>query len=262
MTEKGNTNEIRWPKAMALGFGLSHRKRGSAALESVDLSSGKEQRISPAQSKASDHIAPEFINITNSFSLNSNSRSSVRAQVMRDYHRRRIQKRNGQRSTSPTSTSIPASLSAKDQTHKFRIDGGSKERQWGRGGHPVRKLAPRTAEIAQHDMASNKSFKGKSRLDDIDISLQKSHPVADDPSYYLFSKPSSISLGGEPGETIHEIQFGQVEHLFSMNTSSELPILYNSVAPGSLDPFSAMSLVITPRTQLLLHHYCKLLCMT
>jgi hypothetical protein len=42
---------------------------------------------------------------------------------------------------------------------------------------------------------------------------------------------------------------------FALQTS----ILYHSPGTGALDPFAAMSVLITPRTQLLLHHYCKCL---
>jgi hypothetical protein len=45
--------------------------------------------------------------------------------------------------------------------------------------------------------------------------------------------------------------------LSSLDFSLQAAILKNSPASGVLDPFAAMSLLITPRTQLLLHYYCK-----
>jgi hypothetical protein len=231
--------------------GLPLRNRGSIAPEGERVLYSVEQQItSSAKSNNPGHITPEFINITNSFLLNSNSRSSVRAQVMRDYHRRRIQKRSGQRSTSPTSSSIPISLSAKDQTHRFRFDGHSRRHSWNRRANRTRKLAPRTERNVQYDETKNEGLLKRKLVDDIHISFFKSSSAVDGPG---------LPLGDKPGQTIHEIQFRTVEQLLSsIKVSLEVSSLYHSVAPGVLEPFSAVSLLITPRTQLLLHHYCKL----
>jgi hypothetical protein len=47
--------------------------------------------------------------------------------------------------------------------------------------------------------------------------------------------------------------------LSSLDFAIQTSTLYHSPGTGILDPFAATSLVITPRTQVLIRHYCKLL---
>ena len=241
---------------MDLHTELPRRKREKHAQKGEHLlHSTKQPMASAARSNDDGHIIPEFINITNSFSLNSNSRSSIRAQVMRNYHRRRIQKRNGQRSTSPNASSIPVLLNAKEQTHKFRIDGGSSLRFYRRGTNRVRKLVPRTEQNARPQVSRNEQNLEWKLLGDIQVALSKSTSATDNLNYSSYTL--STSREGGPTETSYEIQFRKVEELLlNIKVSLALPPLCRAVAPGVLDPFSAMSLLITPRTQLLLHHYC------
>lgn len=222
--------------------GLSHRKRKPVDHAGDNkMVSTKEQRASPAKSAPLHRTVPEFINITNSFSLSSNSRASVRAQVMRDYHRRRVQKREGWRSPSPLRNEGSVLLSAKDQTHKFRFDGSKKDRSLGNDARRIRRLAPRTAKIMK---PHNDSLPRNTESDD---------------SQTLPRKNNEVHIANEDalGERTHEMPFDTVERLLSsIKISLRLPSLYDSVAPGVLEPFSAMSLLITSRTQILLHHYC------
>lgn len=242
MKENSATNMLNWPELKDFTSGLPNRKRMSMDHSGdKSVASIKEQRASPAKPAPADRITPQFINITNSFSLSSNSRASVRAQVMRDYHRRRMQKRDGRRSTSPMLNDGPVLLSAKDQTHKFRFDGSKKQHSLGSGARRIRKLAPKTAKIVRpHDEGL----------------LINTEP---DDGQVLLRNGNEVQIENEDAveEGAHETLFDKVERLLSsMKISLRLPSLYDPVAPGVLDPFSAMSLLITPRTQLLLHHYC------
>jgi hypothetical protein len=259
MVDKSVTGNIRWRQNMGL-HGFPHHKRGKSVQNEERSSHSVKHPMSPptkSKSNGDGQIIPEFINITNSFSLNSNSRSSVRAQAMRDYHRRRIQKRNGQHSVSPTASSIPVLLSAKEQTHRFRVEGSSRPRSYGGGANRNRKLAPRTEQNIQPQVDKNEQCFEWKLLDEIQVALRKSPAATDNPGYYSGTSPSSRE--GGPTESAYEVQFRKVEELLSnIQIFLKLSSLRRAVSPGVLDPFSAMSLLITPRTQLLLHHYCEL----
>jgi hypothetical protein len=81
----------------------------------------KAASISSSNTKERGQDGFEFINITGSFLLDSNSRASVRVHAMRDYHRRRKQNLDGNYSLPFTTTKVEAISSAKGLTQKFRL---------------------------------------------------------------------------------------------------------------------------------------------
>jgi hypothetical protein len=170
-----------------------------------------------------ESIIPEFINVTDTVSLDKSSKTKVRIQVMKDYHRRRVQEIGENRHVTLDQRSEPPAISAKAQTQKFRLGQERILRPWTpkKGGKKKRqdKTPPREKSI------------------DGDFFEQR------DGKYGL----------NEP------ISRATQEWISSLEYYLESLMLHQSPSSGMLDLFGAMSLLITPRTQRLLHHYCKLL---
>jgi hypothetical protein len=237
-------------KAMDLRT-LAGRSKPPSSLTKPPLSS-------PTKAKDRDHLKPEFINITNSFSLNRDSRTSVRAQVMRDYHRRRLQRLSGNESATSSTRNIRIPLTAKEQTSKFRISRPGNQHSWVRGTSLVRKLAPtKKRDVGHNNVANNENFLGRNSSHAFQISRHNSPFILDSPRSRLHSTSTGWH-GSEFAQTTSEVESRNVDRLLSsIEVSLQLSSIYNSVAPGVLDPFSSISLPISPRTQLLMHHYCK-----
>jgi hypothetical protein len=234
---------------------LRNRAGGSKPPSSLT----KPPLTSPTKARDSGHLKPEFINITNSFSLNSNSRTSVRAQVMRDYHRRRLERLKGDESTTSSTRNVRMPLTAKEQTSKFRISRPGNQHSWVRGTPLVRKGAPiKKRDVRHNNVDNDEKFRGWNLSRAFQISRPNNRSILDSHDSRLHST-STGWYGSEFAETTSEVEYRNVERLLSsVEVSLQLSSIYNSVAPGVLDPFSSMSLPISPRTQLLMHHYCKL----
>ncbi|KUJ22896.1 uncharacterized protein LY89DRAFT_729003 [Mollisia scopiformis] len=159
-----------------------------------------------------------FINVTESPSLDKASRTKVRVQVMRDFHQRRIQKTTG-KTKSQNDGHDPTKVDMKGQTQKFRLGKGVLKR-W----VPVKSKAGR----------------------------QKRAPEAqkDKPEREFEPSVETSYANAEFNENMLED-----EDLLHPSSIWETARLYQAPSNGMLDPFSAMAVLITPRTQLLLHHY-------
>ena len=202
-------------------------------------------RLDGSTTETSSHIEPHFINYTNTVLLNDISRTEVRVQVMKEYHRRR---KLGKTSTSEDFIRNKPP-SAKAQTQKFRLDQEKILRPWVR----------------------MKSYVGKKRettspkLDGIKKSPSK-HAVPN-PNSHQETEEEATTFGNREDETEapenleHAGNFDSALPLvqqwrLTLESSLETTSLFAIPSTGALDPFSAMSLLITPRIQLLLHHYC------
>ncbi|KAN0122911.1 Fungal specific transcription factor domain containing protein [Hyaloscypha variabilis] len=160
---------------------------------------------------------------------------------MRDYHRRRMQKAT--RNDVPISGPAPKPPSAKGQTHKFRFGGEKGLRPWVpvKGPPGKRRKTGKgrgtvlgSAEVGQISNASTPINRGQlppdsalSNQEFTSTSLKEYEPVAPNADKWL----SSLA--------------------FAIETST----LFRTPGSGFLDPFAATSLLITPRTQILIHHY-------
>jgi hypothetical protein len=192
----------------------------------------------------SENASPQFINSTNSVSLNKSARTQIRAQVMRDYHRRRLQAAENEQGQSKDAQSHEQPPSARSQVLKFRLGKEKVLRPW----VPVK--------AARINKTSSPGGKDK-----------ESRKAVPNPRF----KP--VSFNSVMHNEVNGVQWMSHENAASEGNISTLePLdrwlsvldlalrssaLGNSPSSGALDPFSTTALLITPRTQLLLHHYCK-----
>ena len=221
--------------------------------ESPSTSTASTPAFTLAKAEDNAQIPPHFINITNSLSLDDSSKSEVRVQVMREYHRRRKQ---GKASRVESRLAPKAPLSAKSQTQKFRLGQEKILRPWVRVKPYVSKKAQTTSTSTGTTPEPEKKI---DRNEDRTFNKRSSEPSSFETTDY--NNPTFIDCEG-PTSDIELLRpngdkpIAAVQRWMEPSLQAFSP--YNSPAAGVLDPFSAMSLVITPRTQLLLHHYCKL----
>jgi hypothetical protein len=204
-------------------------------------------------------LSPQFINVTDPTSLDKSSRTQVRVQVMRDYHRRRTQKAEGKESSRSEPNQPRPALSAKAQTQKFRLGREKVLRPWvpvKSGGKRQEKAAAAAANTGRKRLARNQDSDhqietGKFPLNDAEFEYF-------DLDTFDFGQTADDGLGSEFFDDTNMEQTGiEIEQwLSSLEFSLQKSILHHSPASGVLDPFSAMALVITPRTQVLLYYYC------
>jgi hypothetical protein len=162
---------------------------------------------------------------------------------MRDYHRRRVQRAT--QSENPIQDPPPRPPSAKAQTHKFRFGREKGLRPWvpvkgppGKRKHAGSGRGKALNPYRSHEVPSASSVNGGQ------LSLDSTVP---DPEFASMS----FSETGPPTASADK-------WLSSLDFAIQTSILYLSPGTGLLDPFAATSLLITPRTQVLIHHYCKL----
>lgn len=189
---------------------------------------------------------PQFINVTNSTALDESARTQVRAQVMRDYHRRRIQK-----ATHPNNIiqdPVPKEPSAKGQTHKFRFGKEKGLRPWVpvKGPPGKRRQAGRGRGKVSISEASDEFSNTSSSMNNGRLPPDSTAP---DQQLSFMSSSETGPVTGSADQWLSSLDF-------AVQTS----VLYHSPGAGFLDPFATTSLLITPRTQVLIHHYCKLQC--
>jgi hypothetical protein len=140
---------------------------------------------------------------------------------MKDYHRRRVQEIADNRHATLDQRSEPPAISAKVQTQKFRLG-------------QERILRPWTPKKG-----------GKKKRQDKTPPKEKSRDEN-------FFEPREAEYGSSG-----TISQATQEWISSLEYYLESSMLHQSPSSDMLDPFGAMSLLITPRTQRLLHHYCK-----
>lgn len=215
-------------------------KQTNAALKDKPKkpSSKKEKNEDP------NFITPQFINVTNSAALDESARTKVRVQVMRDYHRRRVQRTNQNENTIQTPALKPPS--AKGQTHKFRFVKDKGLRPWvpvkgppGKRRHATRGRGKAWDAEKSHEISNAASSISRGQF------LLDSRPSAQESTFMPFT---GIELATSPAD----------KWLSSLDLAIQTSNLYHAPGTGYLDPFAATSLLITPRTHVLIHHYCKL----
>jgi hypothetical protein len=207
------------------------------------VSKGLESKAENENVEQASFTIPQFINVTNSTALDESARTQVRAQVMRDYHRRRVQKAIQSENKAQDSALMPPS--AIGQTHKFRFGKEQGLRPWVpvKGPPGKRKHAGR----------------GRRKASNSDRSLEV---PGIPPSANKGRISSNSTLPDQEDTTMSSDGTGPVplsadKWLSSLDFAIQTSILYHSPGTGLLDPFAATSLLITPRTQLLIHHYCR-----
>jgi hypothetical protein len=163
---------------------------------------------------------------------------------MRDYHRKRVQRTYQNEHTIQEPALKPPS--AKAQTHKFRFGKDKGLRPWvpvkgppGKRRRAIRGRGKSLDEEKTHEILSAASSVIRGQL------LLDSPPSAEE--------STSMPCGGTELATPPADKW-----LSRLDFAIQMSMLYNSPGTGFLDPFAATSLLITPRTQVLIHHYCKL----
>jgi hypothetical protein len=223
---------------IAVSLVLKAKQTNSALKDKPKEPSSKEKNEDP------NFITPQFINVTNSAALDESARTKVRVQVMRDYHRRRVQRTNQNENTIQTPALKPPS--AKGQTHKFRFGKDKGLRPWVPVKSPPGKRRPAT--------------RGRGKA----LDAEKSHEISKAASsisrgqFLLDSRPSAQESIFMPFTGIELATSPADKWLSSLGFAIQTSNLYHAPGTGYLDPFAATSLLITPRTQVLIHHYCKL----
>jgi hypothetical protein len=203
-------------------------------------------------------MAPHFINITDSKSLDQSSRTEVRVQVMKDYHRRR--KGTGGAKEAKTSH-VPTPTSAKAMSGKFRFGQERVLRPW----KPVKALRGKgkarvlpSSGIGRNPRNPTFKLQVLQQSNEIEGESESAHVEWLDDSAQAGSAAMPSVLDELQSDPLPDQD--PVDHwLANLDFALQTSILYHSPGTGALDPFAAMSVLITPRTQLLLHHYCKYL---
>jgi hypothetical protein len=202
---------------------------------------------------------PHFINITNTLSLDKSSRSEVRAQVMKDYHRRR--KVGGKAKDGNDPSQVPTPTSAECMIGKFRFGQERVLRPW----KPVKAARGKGKGRGRNLAASASGTERRNPTFKLQV-LQQPNGIEGESGRVEWLNttqvdPEAISstLGELPPDLLRDqdplipIDHSDINLGFALQTQS----LYHSPSTGAFDPFAAMSVLVTPRTQLLLHHYCK-----
>ncbi|KUJ13964.1 uncharacterized protein LY89DRAFT_151350 [Mollisia scopiformis] len=187
----------------------------------------------PTKTKNSDKFESQFINVTNSVFLDSKARTSVRSQVMREYHRRRTQKHDDPGSHNNHGDGSQVPLSAKEQTQRYRLDGKKTFKAW----LPV--------TLGDYRMSSDKEGTRKTEK-----SARETHSIR---KANLLSNETNNALPSVSNEEDLPKKFKELQDLLarlSLATS-----VTRAPAIAAIDPFDSVSLLLDSRTQLLLHHY-------
>lgn len=206
---------------------------------------------SPTKSAPSGNIIPQFINYTDSVSLDESARTRVRVQVMRDYHRRRAQREEGREEALIANTRDRKPPSAKSQIQKFRLGHEKVLRPW----VPVKTPA---SKRMNGSTAGERASKKAVRATQNQPSQNVQSPWPENEKGINPESPSAMVGGTAQGQDGQATQEPLDQWLSLLKLALQSSVLHNSLDSGSLDPFSTTALLITPRTQLLLHHYCKL----
>ncbi|KAH9212874.1 fungal-specific transcription factor domain-containing protein [Leptodontidium sp. 2 PMI_412] len=222
-------------------FGSSPFVQGDQLAERTGLK--ENQSTSHRLIQQSGKPKAQFINITDSSSLDKASRTQVRVQAMRDYHRRRTGNADGDIQSKP----IPQKpLSAKAQTRKFRLGEENTLRPW----------VPVKSELGRRPSVYKRDAHNSPGRNETSIEPRSSKPIHED-DVTIRSRSSREEEDKESQESVSTyLAKGSIDPWFStidfiLKTSN----LYDSPGAGRLDPFSAMSLIMTPRAETLIHHY-------
>jgi hypothetical protein len=211
---------------------------GKASLEAENLS------IDDSQPKTSDTNNSKFINITNPVPFDENTRTRVRVEVMRDYHRKRNQKAGSSAAGAVEGydTNRHESIDPKSRMTKFRLDAEKTLTPW----KPLKKRRKR--KRGGHEQMIGLDVRG----------LMGEAEEAGD----LATGEHHLLGGGErsgvwPGmEDSNDTSLRPWDEAGPQHMLTDPSILY-SPSSSTVDPFVSTSVPITPRIQVLLHHYCK-----
>jgi hypothetical protein len=216
-----------------------------------DVEPGGARRASESHSKQDVPIQRplQFVNTTGSVTLDEASRMEVRAQAMRDWHRRKKQQSYcGDSATRGADSSSGCVTTPTTRTHRFKLG--------------ARSLLPRPPVLSRPKTRPKDAYCPE---------LEQEHELALRPHENVFvAAPTAPQDGqvmhttateGKPLPSTDTLQSSkpkkaEQQWLWNLEYFLQTDTLHNAPSSGALDPFNAMSLLITPRTQQLLHYSC------
>jgi hypothetical protein len=188
----------------------------------------------------------QFVNITGSVTLDEASRTEIRAQVMRDWHRRKKQQSFCSDSAAHgADTSSGSAAAATTRKHRFKLG--------------TRSLLPRPP-ISSRTRSRPKDTHFRELEQEYELALRP-HENAAPTTPQDGQVVQKVASEGKPLPSACTLQLNQPKKaerqwLWNLEYFLQTDTLHSVPSPGVLDPFNAMSLLITPRTQQLLQYYC------
>ncbi|KAM3069577.1 hypothetical protein ACMFMF_008792 [Clarireedia jacksonii] len=177
----------------------------------------------------------KFINITDPVPFDKETRTKVRVEVMRDYHRKRIQKGGSSATVGGNDDGVKKheSVDPKSRMTKFRLDSEKSLTPW----KPLTKRRKRKRggdeEVVRLDVCFGVEAEEEGRL-----ATQGGN------RHIRSSERSDVWMG------VEDLNAAALQHW-------DPSILY-SPSSSTVDPFASTSVLITPRIQVLLYHYFSL----
>jgi hypothetical protein len=178
---------------------------------------------------------------------------------MRDYHRRRQIQQDGKQS----GDNSHLRSEVKGQTHKFRLGLAQNLREWvpakakdQKQKRPsTKKGTPKAKRLGVRATSGPRISQG-SPVDDFGTVTSPGTELAYRDNFLQTETRLDPQFWVERSDSVFDVAVLE-QWLASLSLTLQSAALYNSPSSGLLDPFSSMSLLITPRTQLLLDHYCE-----
>jgi hypothetical protein len=202
----------------------------------------------------------QFVTMTDRVKLDSSARTQVRTQVMLEFHRRKRDRKNGQGATSDVSSERVVG-SGVGQTSKLKF---------GPEGLQTWKPRKRKKDVVIEGQALLKSTRsgtgktvvaGSSRAS---IAPNKQYSRSRDRSHETLALKSSGIQDELDTNTIEDVEEVVGRGGSTPQWLRKLDVSFGAIAlgptpnAGAMDPFNVVSLLINPRTQVLLYYYCEL----
>lgn len=204
--------------------------------------------IPPSSSEQSRQGELQFVNVTDRAKLDQPARTQVRTQVMLDFHRRRRQ--GVEAPLTGHGTEKGTQKERQGQTNKMKL-GPTGLQQW----------KPRKRAKAKESVKIPVRLSNENVVDTSPDSIAPIGEFQETGQDQIQGVQSSERISASQTSTNEQpsVEDNETQWLIRLNESSGSVALPQTVSAGLIDPFSVVSLLIKPRTQLLLYYYCKLL---
>jgi hypothetical protein len=184
----------------------------------------------------------QFVNTIGPFTLDEASRMEIRAQAMRDYWHRR---KNQQSFCTDSATRGPDTST---RTHRFRLGPRSLLPRPSISSRP--NIRAKIAQFPELDQEHELVLRPHENIFVGAATVPQDGQVMQAAATGGKSLPSTDTLQSNQPKKAEQQWLWDLEYLLQTETFHNVP------SSGVLDPFNAMSLLITTRTQQLLHYYC------
>jgi hypothetical protein len=206
-------------------------------------------RSQPQQDGPAQHTL-QFVNITSSVTLDEASRMGIRAQVMRDWHRRKKQQPFTSGSAARVAENSGAGNAATTAwTNRFKLGARSLLPRSPISSRP--KIRPKDAQAPELGREHELAWRPHEN-----VVVNAATAAQDGQLMHAEATEGKTSQSTTTLQSNHTNTAGEQQWLWNLEHFLQTDTLHNVPSSGALDPFNAMSLLITPRTQQLLHYYC------